>query len=58
MPDNCSNAEETKEDIFIENIQMNDFVLQKSEERKKELEMDKRGKKMAQLKNKECLVHL
>ena len=41
------NAEETKEDIFIENIQMNDFVLQKySEERKKELEMDKRGKKM------------
>ena len=46
--------EVSKEDIFIENIVMNDFVLQKySEERKKELEMDKRGKKMSQLQNKE-----
>ena len=56
MPDIVVPDEEQKisEDIFIENIEMNDFVLQKySEERKKELEMDKRGKKMAQLQNKE-----
>ena len=56
MPDIVVPDEEQKinEDIFIENIEMNDFVLQKySEERKKELEMDKRGKKMAQMQNKE-----
>ena len=45
--------DEIKEEIFIEKIEMNDYVLRKySEERKKELEMDKNIKKTAQIKKK------
>ena len=41
-----------KEEIFIEKVEMNDYVLRKYSEERKELEMDKKNK-TAQIKNTE-----
>jgi hypothetical protein len=54
MPDVIVPEEQTDDDIFIERVMMNDYVLKEySKERKKETEMDKRQRKSAAMKNKD-----
>lgn len=54
VPEKRANEDED-EDIFIEEIKMNDYVLkQYSMERKKETDIDKRQKKRSQQKNKDA----